>query len=131
MEETKAKKMTGTYHYGLGRRKTAIAQVRLYPGKGGLTINGAAIEPNDVINAPLTAVGQTGKFDISAIVAGGGMTTQIEAIRLGVARALVELDESLKQALRKAGYLTRDAREKERKKPGLRGARRAPQWAKR
>lgn len=131
MEETKAKKLTGNYHYGVGRRKTAIARVRIYPGKGSLIVNGAAVEPNDTINAPLTTAGQAGKFDISAVVTGGGMTSQIEAIRLGVARALVELDESLKQGLRKSGFLTRDAREKERKKPGLRRARRAPQWAKR
>lgn len=124
-------KTTGTYHYGVGRRKTAVARVRLYPGKGSLTINGNATEPNETINAALATAGQTGKFDISAVVTGGGMTSQIEAIRLGVARALVELDESLKQGLRKVGYLTRDAREKERKKPGLRRARRAPQWAKR
>lgn len=130
MEETKTKK-TGTYNYGLGRRKTAIARVRLYPGKGGLTINGTATEPNEVIDAPLILVGQTGKYDISALVDGGGFNSQIEAIRLGVARALIDIDESFKQALRKAGYLTRDAREKERKKPGLKGARRAPQWAKR
>jgi small subunit ribosomal protein S9 len=130
MEETKTKK-TGTYNYGLGRRKTAIARVRLYPGKGGLTINGTAVEPNEIVDAPLVLVGQTGKYDITAVVDGGGFNSQIEAIRLGVARALIDIDESFKQALRKAGYLTRDAREKERKKPGLKGARRAPQWAKR
>lgn len=79
----------------------------------------------------MVAVGQTGNYDVSAVVDGGGMTSQIEAIRLGVARALVLSDTTFKQALRKAGFLTRDARVKERKKPGLRRARRAPQWAKR
>lgn len=127
MEETKAKK----YFFGLGRRKTAIARVRLTAGKGSLSINGKPVEPNDIVNAPLTIAGQEGKYDITAIVTGGGMTSQIEAIRLGVARSLLELDESFKQSLRKAGFLTRDPRAKERKKPGLRGARRAPQWAKR
>ncbi len=120
-----------TYHYGLGRRKTAIARVRLVPGKGTVTVNGEQVEPTAEVIAPLTLTGQEGKVDISAVVSGGGMMSQIEAIRLGVARALVELDESLKQSLRKAGYLTRDPREKERKKPGLKRARRAPQWAKR
>lgn len=119
------------YLYGLGRRKTAIARVRLTPGKGALTINGKATEPNEIINTPLVAAGQDGKYDISVVVAGGGMTSQIEAIRLGVARALLEVDANFKQGLRKAGFLTRDPRAKERKKPGLRGARRAPQWAKR
>lgn len=127
MAETKQSQ----YYYGTGRRKTAIARVRLLPGKGTLTINGKQVEPNELIEAPLVTAGQAGKFDISAMVAGGGMTSQVEAIRLGVARALLELDESVKQGLRKAGYLTRDARVKERKKPGLRRARRAPQWAKR
>lgn len=119
------------YYYGTGRRKTAVARVRLVPGKGALTINGKQVEPNEIIDAPLVAAGQTGKFDISAVVTGGGMTSQVEAIRLGVARALLELDESLKQGLRKPGFLTRDDRVKERKKPGLKRARRAPQWAKR
>ena len=125
------KKQAKQYYYGLGRRKTAIARVRLVPGKGALMINGNPVEPNEIVNAPLNVVGQSGKFDITAVVSGGGVQSQIEAIRLGVARALVELDESLKQSLRKAGYLSRDAREKERKKPGLKRARRAPQWAKR
>ncbi len=131
MEETKPSKYDKTYYFGLGRRKTAIARVRLTPGKGGASINGKAVEPNTVMNDPFTITGQTGKFDISAVVSGGGMMSQMEAIRLGVARALLEVDETLKQSLRKAGFLTRDPREKERKKPGLKGARRAPQWAKR
>ena len=127
-EVTKVKK---TYNYGLGRRKTAIARVRLIAGKGLLTINGASHEPIEMVNEPLTLLGQSGKYDITAVVTGGGMSSQVEAIRLGVARALLDMDESFKQSLRKAGFLTRDPREKERKKPGLKGARRAPQWAKR
>jgi small subunit ribosomal protein S9 len=119
------------YYYGTGRRKSAVARVRLSTGKGGLTINDKAIEPNDVVNAPFVIAGQTGKYDVSVVVTGGGMTSQLEAIRLGVARSLLEIDATFKQALRKAGYLTRDQREKERKKPGLKRARRAPQWAKR
>ncbi len=119
------------YFYGTGRRKTAIARVRLLPGKGGLTINSKPVEPNAVVSAPLTLVGQDSKYDVSAIVNGGGKESQLEAIRLGVSRALLEIDETFKQSLRKAGFLTRDAREKERKKPGLKRARRAPQWAKR
>lgn len=122
---------TKKYFYGLGRRKSAIARVRLVPGKGALSINGEAVEPNAVINAPMTTVGQDGKFDVTAVVTGGGIVSQIEAIRLGVARALTDMDESLKQSLRKSGFLTRDPRAKERKKPGLKRARRAPQWAKR
>lgn len=117
--------------HGVGRRKTAIAQVRLTVGKGALVINGNPVEPYAVITAPLILVGQEGKYDISAIVRGGGMTSQLEAIRLGVARSLIDIDPAFKQTLRKAGFLTRDARAKERKKPGLKGARRAPQWAKR
>ena len=128
MSETKTK---GEYFYGTGRRKSAIARVRLYPGKGTLTINNQLVDPSIVVDAPLVSVGQTQKYDISLIVDGGGMSSRLEAIRLGVARALLGVDESFKQALRKAGYLTRDQRVKERKKPGLKRARRAPQWAKR
>lgn len=124
-------KIDKKYFYGVGRRRTAIARVRLVPGKGALTINGNAVEPNIVVKAPLVTAGQSDKFDIMVVVSGGGMTSQMEAIRLGVARALLAMDESLKQGLRKEGFLTRDARVKERKKPGLKRARRAPQWAKR
>ncbi len=119
------------YFYGTGRRKTSIARVRLMIGKGVLIVNAQAQAPNDVVSAPLVLVGQADKLDISAIVSGGGMNSRLEAIRLGVSRALLEVDETFKQTLRKAGYLTRDQRAKERKKPGLKRARRAPQWAKR
>lgn len=131
MAELKKETTKKQYYYGLGRRKTAIARVRLIPGKGVLTINGSTSEPSEVVNIPLVTVGQQGKYDISALVTGGGKTSQLEAIRLGVARALIALDGSFKQSLRKEGFLTRDPREKERKKPGLKRARRAPQWAKR
>lgn len=116
---------------GTGRRKTAIARVRLVPGKGHLFINDQAVEPNSLVSAPLVLVGQADSYDVQARVSGGGMSSQLEAIRLGVARSLLEIDPSFRQTLRKAGFLTRDSREKERKKPGLKRARRAPQWAKR
>ncbi|TSC65472.1 MAG: small subunit ribosomal protein S9 [Candidatus Berkelbacteria bacterium Gr01-1014_85] len=119
------------YFFGLGRRKTATARVRLVPGNGALIINEKPVEPNKFIDVPLVLVGQAGKFDIHAHVNGGGMVSQIEAIRLGVSRALIELDANVRSSLRKNGLLTRDPRIKERKKPGLKGARRAPQWAKR
>lgn len=123
---------TKNYHYATGRRKSAVARVRLIAGgKGALTINGQPVEPNAIINSPLVSAGQSDQFDISAVVSGGGIQSRVEAIRLAVARALVELDAAYKQGLRKEGFLTRDARVKERKKPGLKRARRAPQWAKR
>lgn len=127
MAETKKEQ----YFYGTGRRKSAIARVRLTPGKGKLTINGKDVEISKVIGLPLVIAGQTDKYDLSVMVNGGGMVSQSEAIRLGVARALLLVDASFRQGLRKAGLLTRDARVKERKKPGLRRARRAPQWSKR
>lgn len=121
-----------TYNYATGRRKAAVARVRLFPqGSGKITVNEKAITPGDqAYLAPLKLVGLT-TADLSVKVQGGGFSGQEEAIRHGVARAIVELDEEYKTTLRKAGYLTRDPREKERKKPGLKGARRAPQWSKR
>lgn len=127
MTETKKEQ----YFYGTGRRKSAIARVRLTPGKGKLILNGKDSEISKVVGLPLIIAGQTDKYDLNVTVAGGGMVSQLEAIRLGVARALLLVDSSFRQGLRKAGLLTRDARVKERKKPGLRRARRAPQWAKR
>jgi len=120
------------YHYGTGRRKTAIAQVRLYPkGNGKVTINGDVVEtPSPIYLEPLKLVGQA-DMDITVMVHGGGFQGQIEAIRHGVARALLTVDEELRTTLKKAGFLTRDPRAKERKKFGLKGARRAPQWSKR
>jgi small subunit ribosomal protein S9 len=121
-----------TYHYATGRRKTAVAQVRLYPGGSGkITVNEKVVTPAEQIYlAPLTLVGLT-NADISVKVQGGGFAGQQEAIRHGISRAIVAMDEAYKTTLRKAGYLTRDPREKERKKPGLLGARRSPQWSKR
>jgi len=123
---------TKQYHYGTGRRKTAIAQVRLYPkGSGKVTINETVVAtPSSVYLEPLKMVGLQ-DMDISAHVQGGGFQGQIEAIRHGVSRALLEADAELRSTLKKAGFLTRDPRAKERKKFGLKGARRAPQWSKR
>jgi small subunit ribosomal protein S9 len=126
-KETEAK-----YFYGTGRRKTAVARVRLYPGKGQVKINKEEIaEPNSIYLAPLTATSKLNDFDISVVVEGGGFMAQLEAIRHGVSRALISFDPELKPTLRKLGYVTRDPREKERKKPGLKRARRAPQFSKR
>ncbi len=120
-----------TFNPGLGRRKTAIAQVRIMPGKGEFTINGAKTEAHDAWIKPLQLVGKSENMDVSVVVRGGGMSSRVQAITLGIARALVDLDESFKSTLRKAGLVTVDARVKERKKPGLKRARKAPQWAKR
>jgi small subunit ribosomal protein S9 len=133
--DTAAPKITSeksNYYYGTGSRKTAIARVRLYPGKGDAVINNNKIEkPDQVYIAALELVGLKNKFDISVNVRGGGAESQKEAIRHGISRALVKYKSELKSTLRKAGYLTRDSRVKERKKPGLKRARRAPQWQKR
>ena len=120
------------YYAGTGRRKTAVALVRLTPGAKIIEINGEKqTEFADVISAPFELVGKKDAFGMTAKVSGGGKVSQIEAIRLGVARALEKFDPDFRTSLKKAGFLTRDPREKERKKPGLKGARRAPQWAKR
>lgn len=116
---------------GVGRRKTAIAQVRLTSGKGKLVVNGLETPLPAQLTALFELVDRSGQLDVSVVVRGGGITGQLDAIVLGVARALVELNTDLRSTLRKAGYLTRDARKKERKKPGLKKARKAPQWAKR
>ena len=128
----------GKYHYGTGRRKTSTARVRLYEGKGQMMINGKPAEiylnPVNLINVvvqPLILVGMKDRFDISVRVAGGGFNSQAEAIRHGVARALLSMDESLKKTLKSNKLLTRDSRAKERKKYGLKRARRAPQFSKR
>ena len=126
------------YFYGTGRRKKSVARVRVYPGNGQITINGKDVDEyfgletlKLIINQPFGATGTVGKFDIVANVNGGGISGQAGAIRHGVARALVTADETFKPALKKAGLLTRDPRMKERKKYGLKGARRAPQFSKR
>ncbi|MBN2585433.1 30S ribosomal protein S9 [Patescibacteria group bacterium] len=133
-----APKFSGKYHYGTGRRKTATARVRLYEGSGQVVINGkpskiylAPASLLDIILQPLIAVGMKERFDVSVVVAGGGPKSQTEAIRHGIARALLDVDVTLRKTLKSAGLLTRDPRAKERKKPGLKRARRAPQFAKR
>ena len=126
------------YFYGTGRRKHSVARVRIVPGTGVITINGKNIDEyfgletlKLIVNQPFGATGTNGKFDIIAIVAGGGISGQAGAIRHGLARALVKADESYKPALKAAGLLTRDPRMKERKKYGLKAARRASQFSKR
>ena len=125
-------------HYGTGRRKTATARVYLKPGSGRITVNERPLDEffgretgRMIVRQPLELTKSTDKFDVLVTVEGGGNTGQAGAIRLGIARALVEYDESLKGELRKAGFMTRDAREVERKKVGRRKARRGPQYSKR
>ena len=122
----------------VGRRKKAIARVRLIPGEGNITINKRSLEEyfgyetlKTVVRQPLTLTDTLGKFDVVVNCKGGGFTGQAGAIRHGIARALVKADEELKPAIKKAGFLTRDPRMKERKKYGLKAARRAPQFSKR
>ena len=127
------------YMYGTGRRKQSVARVHLIPnGTGVITINGRDIDDyfgletlKLIVRQPLAATETAEKFDVEATVAGGGMTGQAGAIRHGITRALIEYDESLRAPLRKAGFVTRDAREVERKKVGLHKARRATQFSKR
>ena len=126
------------YFYGTGRRKHSVARVRIVPGTGVITINGKNIDEyfgletlKLIVNQPFGATGTNGKFDIIATVAGGGISGQAGAIRHGLARALVKADEANKPALKAAGLLTRDPRMKERKKYGLKAARRASQFSKR
>ena len=124
--------------YGTGRRKHSVARVRLYPGSGNVTINGRSIDDyfgletlKLIVRQPVALTGTADQFDIVCTVAGGGVTGQAGAIRHGVARALLQFDAELRPALKKAGFLTRDPRMKERKKYGLKAARRAPQFSKR
>jgi small subunit ribosomal protein S9 len=126
------------YFYGTGRRKKSVARVRLYPGSGVITINGRDISDyfgletmKLIVNQPFGVTDTVGKFDVVVNVNGGGFSGQAGAIRHGVARALLSADETYKPLLKKAGFLTRDPRMKERKKYGLKGARRAPQFSKR
>ena len=126
------------YYYGTGRRKSSVARVRVYPGTGKITINDRDIDNyfgletlKLIVRQPLALTGTTEKFDVVVRVAGGGVTGQAGAIRHGLSRALLQFDENLRPALKKAGFLTRDPRMKERKKYGLKGARRAPQFSKR
>ena len=127
------------YHYGTGRRKSSVARVHLFPnGTGSITINGRDMDDyfgletlKLIVRQPLETTGLVGKVDIVATVAGGGVTGQAGALRHGISRALLEMDAEYRPALKAAGFLTRDPRMKERKKYGLKAARRAPQFSKR
>ncbi|MBQ3901447.1 MAG: 30S ribosomal protein S9 [Clostridia bacterium] len=126
------------YFYGTGRRKSSVARVRLYPGSGTVTVNGRDIDDyfgletlKLIINQPFGLTGTEGKFDVVVNVRGGGISGQAGAVRHGIARALLLADESYRAILKKAGFLTRDPRMKERKKYGLKAARRASQFSKR
>lgn len=131
--------MAVQYYEGIGRRKEATARVRLMSGSGNFIVNEKSIESyftrlGDVeeILAPLSAADENrNSYDISVMVEGGGVTGQTDAVKLGLARALIEMDPDLRPAMRKGGFLTRDARVKERKKPGLKRARKAPTYTKR
>lgn len=135
---TKPTLTAGRYVLATGRRKTAIANVRLFAGNKDNTVNKKAFEgyffqssQRDTALRPLAITGLLGDFYFTATVNGGGMNAQAEAVRHGVAQALASMSDDLRNVLKKNGFLTRDSREKERKKPGLRRARRSPQWAKR
>ncbi len=131
--------MAKVQYYGTGRRKTSVARVYLIPGNGEFMINGRPLDEyfggldtlKMVARQPLVLTNTVGDFDVNCNVHGGGFTGQSGAIRLGIARALVEADKNLRPELKKAGYLTRDSRMVERKKYGLKKARRAPQFSKR
>ncbi len=132
MYETKA------YFYGTGRRKSSVARVRIYSGDGKITINNRDIDDyfgletlKLIVRQPLVLTGLNNNYDIKVTVAGGGVSGQAGAIRHGLSRALLQADEGLRPTLKKAGFLTRDPRMKERKKYGLKAARRAPQFSKR
>jgi small subunit ribosomal protein S9 len=125
-------------YYGTGRRKSSVARVRLVPGEGKITINGREMENyfglktlELIVKQPLNLTETAGKYDVIAKVAGGGPSGQAGAVRHGISRALLKVDEELRPALKKAGFLTRDAREKERRKYGLKKARKASQFSKR
>ena len=139
-ETTKGETIKGEYYYGMGRRKTSVARVRLFPnGDGSVTVNGKAAHTYfgqrdthlATIAAPLRALDLANNYTMTVRVVGGGTTGQAGAIRHALARALLRMNPDFKASLRKAGYLTRDPRMKERKKPGLKRARKAPQYTKR
>jgi len=130
--------MTDTHYYGTGRRKTSTARVFVRPGKGDITVNNRPLDrffgrqtARMIVRQPLELTNLVENFDVNVTVTGGGTTGQAGAIRHGLTRALLQYDESLRGGLRKAGFVTRDAREVERKKVGLRKARRATQYSKR
>lgn len=128
----------GTVTRGLGRRKTAVARVRVTAGKGTITVNRqpaekyfVTFEQRNAVTIPLKTVGMENALNISVTATGGGRHSQAEAVRLGISRALIQINPAYRKTLKKLGFLTRDPRAKERKKPGLKRARRAPQWSKR
>ena len=130
--------MTPNIEYGTGRRKTASAKVFLKPGSGRITVNGRSLDEffgretgRMIVRQPLELTQMVDKFDVTVSVEGGGVTGQAGAIRHGITRALIEYDDTLRRPLRAAGFVTRDAREVERKKVGLHKARKAPQYSKR
>ena len=130
--------MAQTANIATGRRKEAIARVRLVPGTGTMTLNGRTLEEyfptrahRMIVAGPLRIAGRDKDFDVIARIEGGGVAGQAGALRLGIARALIEIDPELRPALKKEGFLSRDAREKERRKYGLKKARKAPQFSKR
>jgi small subunit ribosomal protein S9 len=131
--------MSVQYFEGVGRRKEAVARVRVMPGSGRFIVNGkdgaayfTRLGDLDAVMMPFKAIGQANStYDVTVVVRGGGVTGQTDAVKLGLARALVKMDPALLPTLRKSGLLTRDARAKERKKPGLKRARKAPTYTKR
>lgn len=140
-KDSQTQNFKGKYFYGTGRRKSSVSRVRLYvdqKGKNTVLVNGrdyqdyfGTLELNKVVEDCFRVLGIKEKVAVSAVLSGGGIKGQADALRHGIARALVSWDESTKLALRENGFLTRDPRKKERKKPGLKKARRAPQWQKR
>lgn len=130
--------MAGQYYEGIGRRKTSTARVRISSGSGEIIVNEKPLKEYftrmgdaQIILAPLETAGQRSTLDVSILVQGGGVTGQTGAVQLGIARALLKMNPDLRPTLRKSGFLTRDPREKERKKPGLKRARKAPTYTKR
>lgn len=130
--------MAEQYYEGIGRRKEASARVRVVSGKGDFIVNGKKVDDYftrfgdlDTVLSPLTDAGSKGSVDVSVLVQGGGVTGQVGAVRMGLARALVKMNPDVDRAMRHGGHLTRDPRVKERKKPGLKRARKAPTYTKR
>ncbi len=137
-KDTDSIEFKGKYIQTIGRRKTSVAQVRLYEkGKGNFVVNNLRLNKffdsnlAPIVTQPLKLAGMLNDVDLSIIVKGGGSKGQVEACRHGVARAIIAIDKELKSSMKSAGWLTRDSRRKERKKPGLKKARKAPQWSKR
>lgn len=138
IEKSEEYKFKGKFIAATGKRKTAAAQVRLYKsGSGAMVVNGVKAGQYfpanlmNVISQPLKIAGLSKDLDFSAVVSGGGKSGQADAIKLGISKTLIEYNEELRAALKSKGLLTRDSRKKERKKPGLKKARKAPQWSKR